>query len=95
MLLLWNLQKWKLFRELFWSKKKQQSEEERDQVFIMLSNEDRIYFIKDSFENIMKAQGDITKCSKDSVSWESKFTSGMSNGEPLNYIVKFSINKLE
>ena len=70
MLLLWNLQKWKLFRELFWSKKKnkKQSEEERDQVFIMLSNEGRIYFIKDSFENIMKAQGDITKCSKDSVS---------------------------
>ena len=49
-------------------KKKKQSEEERDQVFIMLSNEGRIYFIKDSFENIMKAQGDITKCSKDSVS---------------------------
>ena len=24
-----------------------------------------------------------------------KFTSGMSNGEPLNYIVKFSVNKLE
>ena len=57
---------------IFGKKKKQkQSEEERDQVFIMLSNEDRIYFIKDSFENIMKAQGDITKCSKDSVSWES------------------------
>ena len=49
-------------------KKQKQSEEERDQVFIMLSNEDRIYFIKDSFENIMKAQGDITKCLKDSVS---------------------------